>query len=41
MLELVNAFEIVVRACDSRKNYQPEHFSWCVDHLYGVGYGEN
>lgn len=27
--ELVNAFEIVVRAQDNKKMYQPEHITWC------------
>lgn len=28
--ELINAPEMVLRAMDSRKNYQPEHFTWFV-----------
>lgn len=28
MQELVSAHEIIVRAQDSRKNYQPENISW-------------
>lgn len=27
--ELVNAFEIIVRAQDNKKMYQPEHITWC------------
>lgn len=26
--EIVDAFEIIVRAHDQKKNYQPEHITW-------------
>ena len=28
--EMIDAKEIILRSMDSRKNYQPEHLSWCV-----------
>ena len=28
--EMIDAKEIILRSMDSRKNYQPEHVSWCV-----------
>lgn len=28
--ELITATEIVLRAMDNRKNFQPEHFTWFV-----------
>ncbi len=34
--ELVNAFEIIVRAQDNKKMYQPEHITWCEFSLEAV-----
>lgn len=29
--ELVRAFEVIVRAHDQKKNFQPEHITWYVE----------
>ncbi|KAI0761830.1 hypothetical protein BD413DRAFT_485296 [Trametes elegans] len=38
--ELVNAFEVVVRAQDNKKMYQPEHITWCGP-LYSHAWNSN